>query len=481
LLKILDRKLENIIKLLGLEKVMARFITEEKQKNITKSSFLHYLLLIIIVMEFIRLPDVFGLPPVYFVTGLCPLIILFDLKKLPSISPIIIKIILLLLFYNVYVYLLAWGLDIQNGKSEDAARQLGVSIKKFIQFLLFLIACTNLIELRRVIFTITITIFISAVFGLLTYYFGGPFEEIRDWLWQSRADLLSIATEENKGGKGQFVTGLSGVHWLFGYLMTAGPALALICGRLSRFKWLWAVIFLVMFFALYLNGQRAAFAFSCLAIIALIIYWRLVTMPFIFIGVAFVLSIYIFSFGNTQSAQIYHASNEELSLLDRFSHSGHDSDDRFSWWKAGVISVIESPWIGPTHEEYVGAFFGTKTVIVANNPDRRIPFAHNSYINPGIYIGIIGWLIVLFYLIILKKILAQVFTAETEEKQEKIIFQGISITLLAPMLNAMFQNDSIFYGEPTNVLLTGLLMSCYQIASKQNSIKNFISSKNNHA
>lgn len=448
---------------------MARFINEKKQEiNQTPSSFLHYLLLIVIVMEFIRLPDVFGVPPVYLVTGLCSLIIFVYLKKLPTISPIIIKIILLLLFYNIYAYVLAWGLDIQKEKQMEA-RYVGIAIKNFIQLLLFSIACTNLLELKRVTFTITMTIFISAAFGLLTYYFGGPFEEIRDWLWQSRSELVTWAAEGGKGGKGQFVTGLSGTHWLFGYLMTVGPALALVCGRLSRFKWLWAIIFLVMSYALYLNGQRAAFVPSFLVIIALLLYWQLVSIRAVCILIVFVLAIYIPNLNKIESTHIYDLPDKELTLVDRFAHSGHESKSRFSWWKAGAISVIESPWIGSTRQEYANALLGSSPVL--NNPDRRKPFAHNSYINPGIFIGIAGWLIVLIYLAMLKKLLTQVFTAITEEKQEKIIFQGVSIILLAPMLNAMFQNASIFSGESTNVCLTGLLFSCYQIAYKQNILK----------
>lgn len=458
---------------------MARFINEKKQEiNQPRSSFLHYLLLIVIVMEFIRLPDVFGVPPVYLVTGLCPLIILVYLKKLPTVSPIIIKIILLLLFYNVYSYVLAWGLDILEEKKMDG-RYVGIAIKNFIQLLLFSIACTNLLELKRVTFTITITIFISAAFGLLTYYFGGPFETIRDWLWQSRADLLSQAAV-GKGGKGQFVTGLSGTHWLFGYLMSAGPALALVCGRLSRFKWLWAVIFLLMCYALYLNGQRAALVPSILVIIALLLYWRMVSVSAVAILIVFVFAIYTLNFNKIESTHIYHLPDQELTLADRLAHTGHDSESRFSWWKSGVISVIESPWIGPTRQEYATALFENSPVI--DNPDRRKEFAHNSYVNPGISIGVIGWVIVLVYLLMLKKVLTQVFTAANEEKQEKIIFQGVSIILLAPMLNAMFQNGSIFSGESTNVCLTGLLFACYQIAYKQNIVKfNSRHSKNKYA
>lgn len=458
---------------------MARFINEKQQRiEQAPSSFLHYFFLIVIVMEFIRLPDVFGMPPVYLVTGLCPLIILFHLKNLPVIRPIVIKIILLLLFYNVYAYVLAWGLDIQKEKGMDV-RYVGIAIKNSIQLMLFSIVCTNLLELKRITFTITITIFISAAFGLLTYHFGGPFETIRDWLWQSRLDLLT-ATTEGKGGKGQFVTGLSGTHWLFGYTMTAGPALALVCGRLSRVKWVWVIVFLVMCYALYLNGQRAAFAPSFLIVIALLLHWRLISIPAVCVIAVFVLATYVPKLEEIEVSHVYHLPDKELTLADRFQRSGHDSKSRFSWWKSGAISVIESPWIGPTRDEYSSALHGATPVV--NSPDRRKPFAHNAYINPGIFIGIPGWIIVLTYFAMLKKVLTQVFTAVTEHTQEKIIFQGVAITLMAPMLNAMFQNGSIFSGESTNVFLTGLLFSCYQMAHKQSTTQfNRYRSKNKYA
>lgn len=440
------------------------------------SPFLHYLLLIIIVMEFIRLPNVpfTEFRPVYLIVYFCVLIVFFDFKKVFAISPIVIKVILLLLVYDLYRYLLAWSLDILDEKLIDI-RTVVSSIRKFVILLLFSIACTKLSELKRVIFTISITIFISSVFGLLIHYFGEPFQGIRDWLWQSKTDYLAADYSLGRG-KDDYVTGLSGTTWGFGYLMSAGPALALIYGRLSRFKWLWVVVFLLMCFALYLNGERAAFLTSCFAVVSLLLLWRLVNIPSICIGIAIVLSIYIFKPADIQTASIYkpittQMADKNMTLLDRLQASSSDSNDRLHWWVAGILSVIESPWVGPLRQEYIGSLFGKETEIVLNNPDRRKPFAHNSYINPGIHIGIIGWVVVLFYLAMVKNIFTQVFTAATKETQEKFIFQGVSITLLAPMLNAMFQNESIFTGEPTNVCLTGLLISCYQIVYSRSSVK----------
>lgn len=451
---------------------MTRLINKEKQQSVnqTSSGFIHYILLVIIIMEFIPLPDVgftkFGRPS-YLVAELSAIVIAFNFKRMPNISPIVLKIILLLLFYSVYDYALALGLDILDEKVSDNYPPFQ-AIRKCIELLVFSIACTNLAELKRVLFTISTAIVISAVFGLLVHHFGEPFQGIRDWLLQSRMTILLAlnAGADALPGKGVRLIGLSGTHWLFGCLMSAGPAIALICGRLSPFKWLWAIIFLLLLYSLYLNGERAALLGACFSVVSLLIIWRLISIPYICIGLTLVLSVYIFTPSSTAVTQV----DPDANLTSRLTSSSgkKDLELRIKLWTAAIVSVIEHPLTGPKHKEYVGEVFGQEHLIVVNSPDRKIVIAHNAYLYPGISIGIMGWFIVLFYLAMLKNILTQVFTAATNEKQEKIIFEGVPIVVLAPMINSIFQNEGIFSHEPTAICLNGLLISSYQILYNRN-------------
>lgn len=444
-----------------------RFINEKEQQSINQASspFIHYLLLLIITMEIIPLPDLpfTGFGPIYPVVLLSVLVMAANFKSLPTISPITIKIILLLLFYHLYSYVLAWGLNILDQKPDIESITAG--IRKCTELLIFSIACTNFTELKRILFTIGILLCISALFSLLLYYFEESFQGIYVWLLRSK--LIDLRGTDAYVNNEHRVIGLCVTAWFFGYLMCAAPAIAIICGRLSYFKGLWRLAFLLLFSVLFLNGQRAGFLGACFAIVSLVICWRLISIPYIFLVITFLLSVYTFQLGSHETDKARQENTGDLN--SRLESSDADTEDRLNWWKAGAISVIEHPFTGPTHEEYLDAYYGTTLNHVAVvNPHREIPVAHNSFINPGVNMGIIGWCLMLLYLIIFKGIFVQVFRGATKEKQEKIIFEGVPILTVAPMINSIFQNESIFNGEPMTVCLTGLLISSYQVLYNRN-------------
>ena len=460
---------------------MTRFINNKVQQSISQPSFpfIHYLLLALIILEFIPLPNLpaIQIKPIYLLAWVSVLVMAFNFNKLSNLSPVIIKIIFLLLFYGIYSYLLAWSLDMLAEKHADNTP--GPTIRKCIELLLFAVACTNLVELKRVLFTISTTILISTVVGLLIHHVGEPFQSIRDWLLQSQMRLILKNTGEIDvlPGEGYRVMGLSGTHWAFGYLMSAGPAISLICGRLSSFKWLWMLIFFIFSYALYQNGERAALLGACFAVVSLLIIWRLVSIPYICIGLALVLSIYIFKPG-LENQQKFNNLDENLTSRMVSSSVDKDVDFRLSLWKAGIFSVIKHPFTGPTREEYLAELFGEDDLIVASNPDRRRVPSHNAYIYTGLQIGLLGWLLMLYYLAILKNIITKVFTAKIANREEKIIFEGVSVVTLAPMINSIFQNEGIFNEEPTVLCLTGLLISSYQILYNRNRYQTLTTEQN---
>lgn len=441
---------------------MARFITIHQQMaNVQEqSSFIHYLLLIVIIMEIITLPvlPIIGVAPINIVLLFAVLAIMFNFKQLPVLSPVVTKIILLLLFFDIYDYILGWSLDKDNVIFPMA------TIRKCIELTLFALACTKPVELKRIIFTISIGITISAMFGLLIYHIGEPFQSIRDWLLQSTKVKSGIS------GKGMWISGLSGEHFLFGYLIGVAPVIALVCTQLSRFKWIWIILFLLMSYTLYLNAERAALVGALLGVAYLLIRWRLVKTLYVCIGVSLFLAAYVLK-PNTEMVAM-ESSVHGASLTSRFVKTDAGTTERLDWLKAGILSVLEHPFSGVSDQEYQSAFF-ENDITVVNSPDRKIPYVHNHYVNTGLKIGIIGWMIVFFYLQALNKIFKQIFAVSVTEEQERKIFEGGAIALISVMLVALFHNSGIFFNEPVTVCLTGLLIAIYQALYNQ---KNSLSS-----
>jgi hypothetical protein len=388
-----------------------------------------------ILIQFIRLPN---LPKIdidlYNIIILTLLTLSFPrLFSIRSINLRNMILILIFVLYPVYHNIL----NIIHGHDT-------ISMMSFFRtaslFFVILLHTENKMQVYLWTKALVLGIFASTIIGLLIYSYGGVFIEMRNWMLQSTSAVEGIV------GKGLFVSGLSGTHYSFGYLLACAPALALACFKINKCK-IWLIIFSVFCLALALNAQRSAFVMVIMSFVFLLYYWKdsRKFLFFIFLGLSSVIALWLLK-ANLSEENVYHSTH----IIERLSESD-DVKGRIAWQYYGIKSILTHPFSSITREQYHD--------VISDNPfvSINMPAPHNHYINIGLDIGIlfVVFLIVMFFLM---KSLIKKFKINFE-KINIDFYHGVTVAFIAVLGNALFHNNGIFRNEPATICVLAIIVA----------------------
>ncbi|MBF0138529.1 MAG: O-antigen ligase family protein [Magnetococcus sp. DMHC-1] len=413
--------------------------------------WLIHLLMLAVFLEFVTLPKIpgTGLAPINFVLMVGLGYLFLNTNRLQEMPREARAIMAILLIFNIWDYVLGYFLDKPDHEFPATA------IRTAIELTLFSVLVRTPEELRRLAMAAGLGILVSATMGLLIYFIGEPYQSIRDWMLQS--------TGVSKGVSGQrlWLSGLSGEHFMFGYLVGGAPVLALTLARAyaSRFWALSVGLFLV---ALYYNAERAPLVMAIPALLYLIVRWNLHRGFLVPMLVILIMTGYLWKeFGATRSSM---NNLHSQTLFDRIK-GGEDTTDRFHWLASGIKSVLNHPLTGASRLDYGSEFLGIRMKIL--DPKLFIPYAHNHYVNLGMNIGIPGWILGYMFLINIFRALRRFKAGVRGDPLLEILQPGLTASLLAVLGVALFHNQGVFFEEPLSIILTGLALAGCRVAQER--------------
>jgi O-Antigen ligase len=303
-------------------------------------------------------------------------------------------------------------------------------------------------DLKVLVNWVLFGIIFSALVGLLVHFFGGGFQDFRNWMLQDSDSISGIS------GKGIWVSGLSGNHFTFGYLLAGGTILPLIYAALEKRMSVWFIVYFVFIVALILNAERSAavavfgsnlyFAYKCG------IFKNKVTVIAMIVGI-----ILIVGMQNYRHSENIENKNHALTSAERFENSD-DVFNRIMWQFHGIQSVLEYPVFGPSTNQYRNVVLGS--TVTKNSLRMFIPYPHNHYINIGMHIGILGWALLLAFMLGLLATLRHSNKMAHLLNIDSTFIQGINIALGAAMFNALFHNAGIFFFESMTLALLAITL-----------------------
>jgi len=401
-------------------------------------------------MEFVTFPKlpVIQVAPINVALLATMFLMLLNISTLPRINGCLVSLIGLLMFYALYDY--ALGMLLNKPDVHFPAS----SFRSVIELALFCVACRTDKDVLRAMHFIGYGALISAIVGLLIYLYGEPWLGIRNWLLQSTNVSKGVA------GKGLWITGLSGEHFLFGYLIATAPVVALINAQSSRIPAIWYGSFFMLVYALYINAERGAVLCCLMAVVFLAVRWRLLS-PFKILAAA---SLALLAVVYKSSVQVVSSGSlHGTSLIHRFE-SGSSLGERMHWLMSGINAVLDNPFSGVSKVEYARVFYN-RNMHLLDLPNDLI-YVHNHYITPGMNVGVVGWVMVIIFLLKLQYILRYVYTYSWLNTEYKALYQGIPVALVTVMAVALFHNTGLFNNEPTTICLMGVLFAAYQVLAQ---------------
>jgi len=307
---------------------------------------------------------------------------------------------------------------------------------------------------------IIILMLVSTVFGgILIYYIGEPFQSIRDWIVnQPKAMVL---------GKGYRIGGYTGGVVAFSYLVSAAPVMAF-GTYLAEKKSIWLIFLGMLLVGLVLNGERAAALAAVLGIGMLSYkYWRIRSHQIIVVAVAVscMLTIAI-----VKTQLIDNKLTMQSTLLDRMDEgTGSEIAARFGQQAAGALTVIQNPLTGAVNKQYyeninyvMESIFGSSNsgvTVKHSYRGQQLIAPHNHYVNIGMHVGVLGWVIFYFFVSLIIKVIRRFNKAVVTDMKFKIYFHANLYAFLAVAGNAIFHNNGLFFAETTSWVVLALIFA----------------------
>ena len=282
-------------------------------------------------------------------------------------------------------------------------------------------------------------VFCSALLGLLVYFFGGVFLEIRNWMLQSTEAKSGIA------GEGLWVSGLSGNHFNFGYLMAGASVLPLVMLATQKRKMLWTMLYFFLLGALIFNAERSA----SVAVMASSLYFAYHAKLFRSKNALILLMVFISVAVATKNYRDWTSivtDSQSKTGLERLADT-NDFVQRMKWQFYGIKSVFLHP-AGVTEEQY-------RQVVLGRNGSSSVwvPYPHNHYINVGMHAGYIGWVLLFIFLLALYTLIRFSRKRAWQRGMDLLFLRGLHAALVAVMFNALFHNNGMFFFEPISLTL----------------------------
>lgn len=434
-----------------------RVLTRRK-RNGRNRGFASFLLLAIVLIQFFPIPKLPGL-------GVAPENVLFliALGYLVMVRPrecvrsgkVSIAIVLMLCFAALeQLHNVVHGLNVSLPAEH---------IRIAIYLWLMAVVCRYF---DRCVWFVKVLVVVGAmqvVFGALIHFVGEPFASLRAWMLRSGTDGETILIT-----KGSQLAGLYGLPHQFSYLVASFPILAIALYYHERAR-VWLVLCLVLLTGLFLNAERSALGACVLMYAVWLIKTRQKAKSMIVIGVLGVSII-----GVAKVIERIQPKEHEISVEAAYTHGtlskrlgGTDVEEitgRLMWQVHGAISVLRNPVLGPSHMDYVQEVVGReKRKVVTEIEAAKIPPPHNHYVNVGVRAGIVGWVILAGWLWLQWRIYRTAVRRIGDDKKCLDFHLGLSLALLAAMLNALFHNAGIFSPELGTVSILGLYMACYRV------------------
>lgn len=335
---------------------------------------------------------------------------------------------------------------------------------EYLRTIVFILALAHIgadeVMLRKLIKLILVIAAVQIVFGLLIYVFGSPFADIRNW-------MLRVNVYEAFVSKGSQLAGLYGPPAIFSYLLAAVPVLSVTMYFLER-RLAWLGWMLLMLIGLFINAERAALA--ALTVCTLTLVWKtrrtlgsvllLAVAGLSMLGVQQVVG-YLSADGQQFGSALSHGT-----LGERLGETSTDEIiSRIRYALGGVSSVLRHPLVGPSRADYVREALGKESGELLSSREVKGTLAsHNHYVNIGVNAGVLGWVVGLWFFLILWRMRRIAVDRYRSNRAAYIRHCGITLALLAALMNAFFHNSGAFSPDLATSFLIGLLIADYRLS-----------------
>ncbi|MDY6839537.1 MAG: O-antigen ligase family protein [Thermodesulfobacteriota bacterium] len=407
------------------------------------------LLCAILFLEFVPIPKlpVIRLAPNNILYAVGITVIVFHLHTVLQNKSLLI-LVSILIFYA----LLKNALFYFRGQSIET---FGALIRCVVLVELINIACNSDERIRFILKYFLLLCGFSVLFGLLVYFFGSPFADIRNAL---RATMGQAGKAISAGSQ---LTGLHEIPHIFGYYLASTPIMTLGLLLTSR-KTIWTVLLAFLLVGLFLNAERSAILANVCVFAIWIWFDRRNRRMLIRYGALTMFFLVLFA-----AVHPYVAPKAPLTsgytrgtLTERLQATSLDEAlGRIMWQLHGIRTVLKHPLRGSTHEDYIRTVHDLPSTKTNLQRYQKTPAPHNHYINIGMHGGALGWLLLFFFAWVLVYSLSRRTKALSKEQAGLYIYQGVLFGFMAVLINALFHNDGIFFYNTMTWFCIALLFS----------------------
>lgn len=333
-----------------------------------------------------------------------------------------------------------------------------------LRIVVFILALAHIgandVMLRKLIKLMLVIAAVQIVFGLLIYVFGPPFADIRNW-------MLRVNVNEAFISKGSQLAGLYGPPHIFSYLLAAVPVLSITMYLLER-RLVWLGWMFLMLLGLFINAERAAM--GALTVCALMLVWKtsralgsVLLVAVVGLGVVGVQQVVGLLSANSQQ---FGSALSHGTLGERLGETSADEViNRIAYSLGGVSSVLRHPLVGPSRADYVREALGKSSgELLGSGEVQEALASHNHYVNIGVNAGVLGWVVGVWFFLVLWRMHRISIERYRRNRPAYIRHCGITLALLAALMNAFFHNSGIFSPDLMTCFLVGLLIADYRLS-----------------
>lgn len=292
---------------------------------------------------------------------------------------------------------------------------------------------------------------ISLAYGLLVFFIGTPFSEIRMLLFEQEIPRNLSNLNPIYSSKSTPITGLSSTVFAFSYVISALFVFSLYYLEKNRNLWFF-LLFILVTVGLLLNGERAGFVAALLA--GYLFIKKKVSFKLVFLISIFFILIFLIT-SNISFKSENHQSSFARLINTSISEEPDDFIPRIKRQVAGFITVLQNPVFGATQSEYLSV----KSFHFSEDDFTKVA-SHNAYINVGIHTGLFGWILLLLLFSYIIQMMRWIkINSDFLTLEQPAILKLLSFSLLAPLLNAFFHNAGILNScEPASIVILGILI-----------------------
>jgi O-antigen ligase len=224
----------------------------------------------------------------------------------------------------------------------------------------------------------------------------------------------------------------------------------------------------LMLLGLFINAERAAM--GALIICTLMLVWKTSRA---LSSVLLVAVVGLGVLGVQQVVGLLSADGQQFgsamshgTLGDRLGETSTDEIvSRIGYSLGGVVSVLRHPLVGPSRADYVREALGKESAELLSSREVKGTLAsHNHYVNIGVNAGVLGWVVGLWFFLVLWRMHRIAVERYRSNRPAYIRHCGITLALLAALMNAFFHNAGVFSPDLMTCFLIGLLIADYRLS-----------------